>query len=133
MIERLVLAVVLVAAVALLGTTVRQWSRRRAKRIAASIRLPEDATGSPRILAFSGPGCGACLVQAGILDELRETLQTRFEVHHIDAVTESNLARRFGVMMVPTTVVATADGRVIGINTGLATAQRLIAQLADAA
>jgi thioredoxin-like negative regulator of GroEL len=132
MIERLALAVVIVGGLALVGLLVRWITARRRAGLVANAALDASAAGAPRIIAFSGPGCAACLTQHRILDALHGEWNGTFEVAYVDAVAETALARRFGVVVVPTTVVAAADGRVIGVNGGLADAERLRAQLAAA-
>src|SRR5262249_26261753 len=88
--------------------------------------------GSPRGIAFSGPGCAACRTQRRILDAVVADWNGTVEVAYVDAVAESEMAHRFGVLVVPTTVIAAPDGRIVGINGGLVDADRLRAQLAAA-
>lgn len=130
--ERFLLAAAIVAGIALAGILAR-WLG--ARRVAAMMREQKVATatgGVPRVLTFSGPGCAACRTQRRILDAVVAAWNGTVEVAYVDAVADRELARRFGVMVVPTTVVAAADGRIVGINGGLVDADRLRAQLAAA-
>jgi thiol-disulfide isomerase/thioredoxin len=127
--ERLAVALALVLGLVGLGTLARGLGRRRLARIASTARLAPSASGRPRLIAFAGPGCAACRVQWKIVEALRAEWLGGFEVEKIDAAAEPELARRFGVVLVPATVVAAADGRIVAINAGLADAAHLEEQL----
>jgi thioredoxin-like negative regulator of GroEL len=130
--ERLVLALAIVAGIALVGLAARRLSARRIAAVMSDQTVDAASVGVPRVIAFSGPGCAACRTQRRILDAVVADWNGTVEVAYVDAVAERELAHRFGVMMVPTTVVAAPDGRIVGINGGLADADRLRAQLAAA-
>ena len=53
----------------------------------------------------------------------------RIAVRHIDTTIVPDLARRFGIFTVPSTVVLDQSGRVLAINHGLAGAGKLARQL----
>jgi thioredoxin-like negative regulator of GroEL len=53
-------------------------------------------------------------------------------VIHVDAASRPEVARAFGVMTVPSTVVLAPSGHVVAINQGFAASSRLIEQLARA-
>ncbi len=53
-------------------------------------------------------------------------------VDKVDAIVERELADRFQVYTLPTTVVMTAEGRALHVNYGYAPAQKLDRQLAEA-
>jgi thioredoxin-like negative regulator of GroEL len=133
MTERLILALAVLSALALVGQFLRAAATRRRRRLVEEVRLSVSAGPRPRVIAFSGPGCAACRTQQRILDEVRAAWAGGVDVEYVDAMAEPALARRFGVLVVPTTVVAAPDGRVVGINGGLADADRLLTQLAAAA
>jgi hypothetical protein len=130
--ERALVALAILACLTLAGSVLRSLSARRRRAVLASARLDPSPAARSRIIAFSGPGCAACATQRRIIDGLLGDWNGTVEVAYVDAVAASDLARRFGVAIVPTTVVAAADGRVIGVNGGLADAERLRAQLAAA-
>ena len=131
--ERLGLALALVAALAGFGWLIRALILTRLGRIAESVRLDPISTGRPRLIAFTGPCCASCHTQRRIVEELRAGWPGGFEVEEVDAVEQSDRARRFGVVLVPVTAVAAADGRIVAINAGLADSARLAAQLRTAA
>jgi thioredoxin-like negative regulator of GroEL len=131
MTERLVLAVILVLAIAGVGialqSAVARWRRRRlGSTVLAAAKLP-------RLIAFSTTGCSDCRTQRRILDGVVAEWTGAVEVSYVDAVSEPALARTFGVIVVPTTVVAAPDGRIVGVNGGLADARHLLRQLSEAA
>lgn len=133
MTERLFLAFTLIATIGLAGlllqTAIRHWRERRF----GALTLSPTATSAPRIIAFSGPGCATCRTQRRVLDAVLAEWTGDIDVSYVDAVEAADLARRFGVVVVPTTVVAARNGRVIGINGGLTDHDRLLRQLCDAA
>jgi thioredoxin-like negative regulator of GroEL len=130
MTDRLVLALAIVTGIALLGFLARRLRARRLAAVMSEETVVASAAGIPRVIAFSGPGCAACRTQRRILDAVVADWNGTVEVAYVDAVAEREMAHRFGVMVVPTTVVAAPDGRIVGINGGLVDADRLRAQLA---
>jgi thioredoxin-like negative regulator of GroEL len=131
MIERLVLAVIVLLAIVVVGVlwqgAVARWRRRRlGSSVLAAAKLP-------RLIAFSTSGCAECRTQQRILDGVLAEWTGGVDVAYVDAVSEPTLARTFGVIVVPTTVVAAPDGRIIGVNGGLADAHHLLRQLSEAA
>jgi len=131
--DRLLLALVILGAVTAAGAIVQAALLRQRERLRQTMKLPSEAAARPRIIAFSGPGCAACRTQRHILEQIAAELGDRLAIEQVDAAAQPDLARRLGVMVVPTTVVAAPDGRIIAINGGLADAQRLREQLATAA
>ena len=131
MTERLLLAVVILFAIAAIGiawqAAVSRWRRRRlGSTVLAAANLP-------RLITFSTNGCAECRTQRRILDGVLAEWTGGVDVAYVDAVSEPTLVRTFGVIVVPTTVVAAPDGRIIGVNGGLADAHRLLRQLSEAA
>jgi thioredoxin-like negative regulator of GroEL len=91
------------------------------------------ATRLPRLITFSTNGCRECRTQRRILDQVVAEWCGGVDIAYVDASDEPDLARSFGVIVVPTTVVAAPDGRIIGVNGGLADSHRLLRQLSEAA
>jgi thioredoxin 1 len=86
-----------------------------------------------RILYFTTPECVECrLRQEPALRELEERFGPRLVVEKRDAIEETELARRYRVRTVPTTAVFGPDGRLVEINYGFASSERLAGQLATA-
>lgn len=129
MIERAVAIGLFVAVFFLIGSVVQRRAAQRRMEIVTEQRLAANEAGLPQILSFYGPGCEACVVQERILATLRTELDGALAVRHLDAVNEPDLAMSLGVRIVPTTVVAMPDGRISGINSGIAGVDELRAQL----
>lgn len=84
----------------------------------------------PLILAFSTPDCVPCrTAQKPALEKLQQRYVDRVEVREVDATVRPELADRFGILTVPSTVVVGGDGRVRAVNYGLALADKLALQL----
>jgi thioredoxin-like negative regulator of GroEL len=131
MTERLLIALIVLLLIAVIGVAwqagVARWRRRR-----LSATVLESAK-LPRLITFSTSGCAECRTQRRILDGVLAEWTGGVDVAYVDAISEPTLARSFGVIVVPTTVVAAPDGRIIGVNGGLADAHRLLRQLSEAA
>ncbi len=108
---------------------VRLWvERRRLATIGAD--APEFATpGHATVLYFYTNGCEPCeRVQQPELNRLA-TNTAHVVVRAIDAVAEESIAKRFRVMTVPSTVVLNPDGKVLGVNYGMARQATLLKQI----
>ncbi len=107
------------------------WRRRHAMRAGAADLLPRfDVNGSDTlVLAFTTPECVPCkTVQRPALDALQERFPGRIVIGEVDALQTPDLARRFGILTVPSTVVISPHGAVLAINHGTVTTERLAAQ-----
>jgi thioredoxin-like negative regulator of GroEL len=118
-----VVLAVAVAAVVFFTMRGRAWFERRRSR-----GMTEFAAGRPQILYFSTRSCTTCRTkQEPALAELGSVMVTK-----LDAVHERDVASRFHVYTVPSTVVVAGDGTVVDINYGFAPASRLASQIARA-
>ncbi|HZS14463.1 MAG TPA: thioredoxin family protein [Candidatus Dormibacteraeota bacterium] len=89
--------------------------------------------GRPSILYFSGAACTIChTAQRPALDRLAPELHGLVDVREIDVAAQPDLAQRFKVMSLPTTVVIDRDGRARAVNAGFASASLLRSQLEEA-
>src|SRR3954464_11984200 len=127
MIERFLLACIFVLAIATVGFVIQEVVTRWRRKRLGSLTLV--ATRLPRLISFSTTGCRECRTQRRILDEVVAEWCGGVDIAYVDASDEPDLARSFGVIVVPTTVVAAPDGRIIGVNGGLADVHRLLRQL----
>lgn len=132
MIERLIGALLLLVAIALVGVTVRWVNARRDARVIREVSVEPVADLMPRVITFTGDWCTACRTQKVIIDTVVAEWNQPVDVAYVDVLAELSLARQFNVLTVPTTVVAGADGTIAGINRGLVDGDRLRAQLAAA-
>lgn len=121
-----VLAIAAAAAVALLAYGALRWRAFAAARQA--LRSVGEPGAGPYVLYFWGEGCTTCRTHQE--PALRE-LDAR--VVKVDAVAEPELARRYHVYTLPTTVVMAAGGRPLHVNYGFANAAKLRKQLEEAA
>jgi thioredoxin-like negative regulator of GroEL len=128
--ERLIIAVLLIVGVAIVGLVVRRIGAQRDARVMRDESIGASRTLLPRLITFSGPWCAECKTQKQIIEGVVADWNREVEVAYVDVIAESELAWRFEVMTVPTTVVAAPNGRIASINRGLVDGDRLRAQLA---
>jgi thioredoxin-like negative regulator of GroEL len=87
----------------------------------------------PSILYFTGEACTIChTAQRPALHALAAGLDSGIELREIDIAVEPDLARRYRVMSLPTTIVLDGSGQVTNINVGFTTGEVLRRQLVDA-
>jgi len=104
---------------------VKSWLRN-------SIRVDQETLNDnkPTLLYFSSPDCAPChLQQSPILASLQETLGDCVSFQEYDAVAHPDLARRYRVLTVPTTVVIAPNGEVLAVNYGVTQANKLQRQV----
>lgn len=134
--ERALILAVLAAMVPALVLSGRRLAGRRFERTRAASgdalweSLGTVPDGRPTVVAFSTPGCAACwTAQKPALAALLQRAQDGVRVVEVDAAEEPQVARVFGVLTVPATVVLDQSGGVLAANQGFATTDRLAAQL----
>ncbi len=131
MIERLLILVAFTAGMMAAFELWRLAQQRRLRALAQ--RPPADVpatNGHPAILYFTTPECAQCrLQQTPILERLLQDLEHPVVLHKVNALEHEDLARQYGVLTVPTTVILDAKGRPQAINHGLATPERLREQI----
>jgi thioredoxin-like negative regulator of GroEL len=87
----------------------------------------------PSILYFTGETCTIChTAQKPALRALAAGIDPDVKIREIDIAVEPELARRYRVMSLPTTIVLDAAGQVTDINVGFANGEILRRQLVDA-
>lgn len=132
LVERLAILAVAMAAVFLAALIWRGYAARRTTRLAqepvppAVRRLVDGSV--PSILYFTTQQCAQCrFQQKPALDRLAD--RARVAVYAVDALAHEELARFYGIMTVPSTVLLNAALQPVAINHGLATEDRLVEQL----
>ena len=130
--ERVVILAMGVAAALVVYALWRLWQRRRLsalRAVTAPIHVPADvAGGKPTVLYFTTTECAQCrLQQTPILTQLQNKVDVA--VHKLDAIEQEALARVYGIMTVPTTVVLDPQLRPIAINHGVAPLGKLQGQV----
>ena len=114
----------------------RLYAARQVQRL-RNVGLPEQLSaltlpGQPAVLYFTTTTCAQCrLQQAPALAQVQARRQD-LNLVKLDAVDARELADFYHVMTVPTTVVLDRTGRPVAVNHGLATTDRLLAQLDQA-
>jgi thioredoxin-like negative regulator of GroEL len=133
--ERFAVVIGLAAAVMVAVLAIRFWNLRRVKQLrhAAPLwdALGETPDGRRTLVAFSTRSCAAChTAQAPAVKAVEQQLgASELRVIHVDASRQPEVARTFGVLTVPSTVVLEPEGRIVAINQGFAPSRRLIEQL----
>jgi hypothetical protein len=119
-------AVAAAGAVVLAAAGLERWRSRHARR--RSIGVPASPSAEPYILYFTGDNCSVCRThQEPALSRL-----SGVRIDKVDAIAERELADRFHVYTLPTTVVMSAEGLSLHVNYGYAPANKLERQLAEA-
>ena len=136
MVERMLILVAAAGGIALLIMAGRAFvAARRRRALAAAPFTPAGnagETGPVRVLAFSTPQCQQCrLLQKPALAEVAAQTE-QVEILSIDALEQPELAERYGILTVPSTVVLAPNGRASAVNYGFAPARVLLEQIAGA-
>src|SRR5579885_2783854 len=136
MVERMLVLAAVAGGVALLIGAGRAFvAARRRRALAAAPFTPAGGAGeagSVRVLAFSTPQCQQCrLLQKPALAEVAAQTE-QVEILSIDALEQPELAERYGILTVPSTVVLAPNGRASAVNYGFAPARVLLEQIAGA-
>lgn len=124
--------VLVVSAIAALLVAARMVMVLRARRVrpAPDLVAVIDGVRLPTVIAFSAPRCIQCyFAQEPALARLHEAHPGRFAVRHVNVAEDAAVARRFGILTVPSTAVLAPDGSVLAVNHSLAMDDRLAAQL----
>ena len=120
----------------LLVFAARVVARRRLRR--ARVRPTDEIwqalgtapDGRPAVVAFSTPSCAAChTAQRPALAQLESRAQGAVRVLEVDAAARPEVARKFGVLTVPTTAILDPSGRLTALNNGFAPLSRLAEQV----
>ena len=84
----------------------------------------------PIIVYFTTPDCAPCkTVQRPALNRVTQIMGDSLEIVEIDATQRPDLAKRWGVMSVPTTFLLDARGVARYVNNGVTRAEKLMEQL----
>jgi thioredoxin-like negative regulator of GroEL len=134
--DRLFLLAGVVVGVSLLVVMARRVAGSRLRRARAIPgeeiwqALGTTPDGRPAVVAFSTPSCAAChTAQRPALAQLQSRAGGAVRVIEVDAAARPEVARKFGVLTVPTTAILDTGGRLTAINNGFATSDRLAEQI----
>jgi len=122
-------ALAVVGAVVLAAAGLELLRSRHARARSLGLTAPAVAgDADPYILYFTGENCSVCRThQEPALAKLAGV-----RIDKVDAIAERELADRFQVYTLPTTVVMAPDGKAVHVNYGYAPAPKLQRQLAEA-
>ena len=70
------------------------------------------------LVDFFATWCGPCRMLAPILEEVSEELGDKVKIYKVDVDEDENLARRFGIMSIPT-MIFFKNGTEVDKHTGL--------------
>lgn len=118
MLERLLLVILAGAALAAAFYGLRYWHVRRMRPVHAG------AT-SPTLLYFRGDHCAVCPAQARAIDQFVSRQSHGLGVEIVDAERDPEMAARYNVFTLPTTIWLDGDGRIRHVNYGLTDANKL--------
>jgi thioredoxin 1 len=131
--QRLLALTGFIAACTAAWLLLRLWQQRRLRTLAfADAPSPLDGLlgAGPALLYFTTEDCSQCrFQQTPILTRLSAT--AAIPVVTLDAVQRQDLARHYGIMTVPSTVVLDSGRKPIAINHGVAPLHKLHSQVAD--
>lgn len=135
MIDRLFILIALAALVALALPVLRAWQASRLRSLqhaaadSAASPLADVVHQGPALLYFTTDDCAQCrFQQRPVLDRL--SALAPIPVVTLDAVQREDLARHFGILTVPSTVVLDARRAPVAINHGVAPLHKLQMQVA---
>ena len=88
--------------------------------------------GTPLILYFASPACAPChTLQRPVIQQLVEQLGESLQVVEVDVLQQPELARQWGILSVPSTIILNARGEARYVNHGVALADKLLKQLSS--
>lgn len=129
----------ILAAFALLlaiAVLVSRWGNQQRTRRLALADLPAELlalAAGPAVLYFTTATCAQCRSQQTPALAQVQAQRGDLQLLKLDAVENRALADYYHVMTVPTTVVLDGRRKPVAVNHGLAPAERILAQLAQAA
>jgi thiol-disulfide isomerase/thioredoxin len=122
------------AAAVIAGLVAAYWlitrmALARARR-AGGQNIARFTPGTPGILYFTTPTCVTCrAAQAPALRALAARLSGNVQVIEVDALEDSELAKKWSVLSVPTTFVLDSGGKPRHVNYGFASMEKLFGQI----
>jgi len=137
MAERLLILVAVTLAIAVAIVVIQRWNKRRVNLVSQTAgaetwqNLGEAPDGRRAVVSFSTPSCAAChTAQAPAVKAVESQLGPEsVRVIKIDAARQPDVARAFGVLTVPSTIVLAPSGQVVAVNQGFAPSRQLVEQL----
>ena len=127
------IAVAVIGVAALLLRLQRTRQRRLVGKVVDLPAATLEPESGPSILYFTGVHCTIChTAQRPALNALDSRIAGAAPIREVDVAVEPELARRYRVLSLPTTIVLRGDQTVADINVGFANAEKLEKQLVAA-
>lgn len=127
MLERLLVVVAVALVVGAIWASVQGYKALVRRRLTS--QAAASATGRPQLLFFATEHCAKCPQQKAAIQRLATRHGEQLSILSIDAQSRPDLARQYGVLTVPSTIVIGPEGAVRAINYGLTSAEQLEAQI----
>ncbi len=124
--ERLLVTIMLGGLGIALFLVFRSWHLHQVQK---ETIISNNQTNRPTIMYFRSDSCAPCQTQNHYLVDLEEAYGTRMAIQKIDVDDNKEMAGRFGVFTLPTTVVLDGVGKVHYINYGLTATSKLAQQM----
>ena len=133
MIERIVIALIVVLFSLGAYTVGTRWQISRVGRLAHSAKLPKLKPDIPAVIYFWSEVCMPCkIVQTPALNQLQAELgQNGIQVIAINALHQSEHADAWGVLSVPTTFILDRAGQTRRVNHGVTRVEQLREQIKE--
>jgi hypothetical protein len=131
-IVRMVIALAIIAVSFLAWRIINQRSLRAAGASGKeSDTLPEGfVPGKPGVLSFGSPDCRSCVyAQKPALRKLSGELGESVQILEFDVTQRPELAKRYGILSIPTLLIVDADGAARRMNHGFVASAELRKQL----
>ena len=122
MFERIFLTLTILILTWLAFQVFQRLHRQKATLAAATLT-------QPALLYFRSDTCAPCHTQAIFLEQIHQQFRGRVLFEKIDADTDLDRARQYGVFTLPTTILVDGQGVVKQINYGLTDSHKLSRQL----
>jgi thioredoxin 1 len=87
--------------------------------------------GKPAFVEFGGSWCKPCQQMQPLLRKLSQQYANQLQVANVEVNEEMNLARRFGVRLIPTQIIFDGAGRVIHSHVGYWPEEQIISTLSE--
>jgi thioredoxin 1 len=125
-IERLLVTILLGGLGVAIFLVFRSWHLHQVQKETIT---PAVQTDGPVIMYFRSDSCAPCRTQNQYLTDLEESYGARMAIQKIDVDDNKEMAGRFGVFTLPTTLVLDRAGKVHYINYGLTATNKLARQM----
>ncbi len=124
---RIVLSASILAVAAASWSFLISGTKRRA--VAAAAELEGYRRGDAALVYFSSPVCVPCrAIQRPAVERFKKAVGNEVQVIEVDATARPDIAERWGVFSLPTTVFLDSAGKPRTVNPGVATTETLLSQ-----